>query len=310
MVLWLTLAFLMLSCGSLPGPIAKNVEGVVWEKVFGTKTTLFSIGGFESGESVQQTSDGGYILVGPTIDKGYDIWLLKTDALGNKLWGKTFGGDFADHGRCAQQTSDGGYIVVGSTMFGTSWEDVYQRGGDQVWLVKTDVDGNEVWNKIFGGNHGGVGYFVQQTPDGGYILVGETDSYGAGSLDVWLIKTDADGNELWNKTFGGADTDTGNCVRQTMDGGYVLVGKTRSYGAGSSDVWLIKTDDNGNELWDLYFGGSSYDGGESLVQTADGSYVITGYTAHKISGLAGLGCAKMDSTTDKNLFLVKFARNY
>lgn len=411
MVLWLTLAFLMLSCGSLPGPIAKNVEGVVWEKVFGTKTTLFSIGGFESGESVQQTSDGGYVLVGSTMDKSWDIWLLKTDAHGNKLWSKTLGGDFADIGHCAQQTSDGGYIVVGATMYGTSWEDVYQRGGDQAWLVKTDVDGNEVWNKMFWGNLGGVGYSVQQTPDGGYIFVGKTYSYGAGRSDIWLIKTDDNGNELWNKTFGGADTDAGYCVQKTTDGGYILVGETRSYGAGSSDVWLIKTDDNGNELWnrtyggtsadigrfvqqtsdggyiiagdfgssgtigadmwliktdangneswsktfgsdvsdtancvrqtmdggfvmtgsigsrvgesdvslikvdsngntlwDLKFGGSSGDEGQSLVQTTDGSYVITGYTSHKISGLAGLGCAKMDSTTDQNLFLVKFAR--
>ncbi len=416
MVLWLTLAFLILSCCNSHSSITKNVEGVVWEKVFGTKSTFFSAGGFESGKSVQQTTDGGYVIVGSTMDKNWDIWLLKTDAHGNKLWSKTLGGEFADYGHCAQQISDGGYIVVGSTMYGTSWEDVYQQGGNQVWLVKTDVDGNELWNKMFGGNHSDVGYSVQQTPDGGYIIVGETYSYGAGRSDIWLIKTDADGDELWNKTFGGADTDAGYCVQKTTDGGYILVGETRSYGAGSSDVWLIKTDDNGNELWnrtyggtgtdigrfvqqtsddgyilvgetnsygaggsdiwliktdadgneswskafgsdisdtancvrqtmdggyvmtgsigsrvgkydttsdvalikvdsngntlwDLHFGGSSYDAGQSLVETTDGSYVITGYTFKKISGLAGLSCANMDRTEDERLFLVKFARH-
>ncbi len=134
------------------------------------------------------------------------------------------------------------------------------------------------WDKTFGDTGTDEGWSVQQTSDGGYIIAGWTFSYGAGGEDVWLIKTDSDGNKLWDKTFGGTDPDYGYSVQQTSDGGYIISGTTYSYGAGKYDVWLIKTDSNGNKLWDKIFASTDPDEGHSVEQTSDGGYIIAGYT--------------------------------
>jgi hypothetical protein len=236
-----------------------------WDRTFGGS-------GLDSGSSVQQTSDGGFIIVGDTASfgaGGFDVWLIKTDADGNKLWDRTFGGGGSDWGSSVQQTSDGGFILVGYT---TSF------GAGDVWLIKTDADGNKLWDRTFGGGGSDWGSSVQQTSDGGFILVGYTASFGAGGFDVWLIKTDADGNKLWDRTFGGGGSDWGSSVQQTSDGGFILVGWTWSFGAGGPDVWLIKTDADGNKLWDRTFGGSMVDRGFSVQQTSDGGFIIVGAT--------------------------------
>jgi hypothetical protein len=202
----------------------------------GNKTWARTFGGTgdDGGYSVQQTSDGGYIVAGHTTSYGAgnnDAWLIKTDASGDETWEKTLGGASYDWGYSVQQTSDGGYIITGYT--GDNGVD-----SSGVWLIKTDASGNKSWDKTFGG--AGEGHSVQQASDGGYIIAGSTQSYGAGGSDVWLIKTDASGNKTWDIAFGGANWDWGYSVRQTSDSGYVIAGSTQSYGAGGSDVWLIK----------------------------------------------------------------------
>jgi hypothetical protein len=220
----LLISLISMSCGGGATPAA-----TAWTKTFGGS-------GNDHGHSVQQTSDGGYVIAGSTGSYGAgsaDVWLIKTDSSGNMAWNKTFGGSGNDYGHSVQQTSDGGYVIAGST-------GSYGAGNDDVWLVKTDSSGNAAWNKTFGGSSEDHGYSVRQTSDGGYIIAGLTGSYGAGNDDVWLIKTDSSGNMAWHRTFGGSGNDYGHSVQQTSDGGYIIAGYTGSYGAGGSDIWLIK----------------------------------------------------------------------
>jgi len=238
-----------------------------WNKTFGTSES-------DWGDAMIETSDGSYVLVGNTNSYGaggYDLWLIKTDADGNELWNKTFGGPGLEAGNSVIETTDGGYVLAGIM-------DSYGSGGMDVWLIKTDVDGNELWDKTFGGSGDDFEYSVIETQDGGYVVAGFTESYGAGGKDVWLIKTDVDGNEVWNKTYGGSDDDWGDSVVETQDGSYVIEAFTKSYGAGGWDVWLLKTDADGNEVWEKTFGGSGSDAGDSIIETTDGGYIIAGIT--------------------------------
>jgi hypothetical protein len=282
---------LLLALTPLTHTTAATEPQVEWEKTFGGQNS-------DWGFSVQQTSDGGYIIVGTTWSYGAgeaDVYLIKVDANGNMQWSRTFGGAREDRGFSVQQTRDGGYIIVGST---TS----YGAGLYDVYLIKVDANGNMQWSKTFGGTGHDVGYSVQQTRDGGYIIVGYTESYGAGGYDVYLIKVDANGNMQWSRTFGGSGDDEGYSVQQTSDGGYIIVGSTTSYGAGGSDVYLIKVDANGNMQWSRTFGGARDDGGSSVQQTSDGGYIIVGYTASYGAGgsdvyLIKLGLGTIPTTT-------------
>ncbi|UCF49470.1 MAG: PKD domain-containing protein [Thermoplasmatales archaeon] len=188
-------------------------------------------------------------------------------------WNKTYGGVGEDWCYDGQQTKDGGYILVGYTTSQGS-------GQEDIWLVKTDMNGTMVWNKTFGGYTQDKGYSVQQTTDGGYILTGKTFSYGHGSCDLWLIKTDENGNEQWNKTHGNVQADAGFSVKQTSEGRYIITGYTRSYGWGDpGDIWLIKTNETGVELWNRTWGGpytGASEEGFSVEQTPDSGYILTG----------------------------------
>jgi len=241
----------------------------------------FDSGVEDYGYAAQQTSDGGYIIVGCTnyiIGADFlDVWLIKTDSLGNEQWNKTFGGSEREYGLSVRQTSDGGYIVVGATSS-------FGAGNPDAWLLKTDSSGNEQWNKTFGWGLWDFGQSVQQTSDSGYIIAGLTNSTGAGDSDAWLIKTDGSGNEQWNKTFGGSDRDEGQTALETSDGGYIMAGTTNSSGASYPNVWLIKTDNLGNEEWNKIFGGNNWDVssfhwfGHAIQQTSDDEYVVAGGT--------------------------------
>ncbi|MCX7012548.1 MAG: dockerin type I repeat-containing protein [Candidatus Sumerlaeota bacterium] len=250
---------------------------------------------FDYGNSVQQTTDGGYVLAGWTQSYGAggdDAWLIKTDAAGNKQWDRTFGGASGDWAASVQQTADGGYVLAGYT-------DSYGAGGGDAWLIKTDATGNKQWDRTFGGALHDWADSVQQTADGGYVLAGGTDSYGVGGGDVWLIKTDEYGNKEWDRTFGGANYDGAGSVQQTSDGGYVIAGGTQSYGVGGGDAWLIKTDEDGNEEWDHTSGGVDWDWANSVQQTSDGGYVYAGCMRTSGPGYADVWLVKTDAAGNR-----------
>ena len=253
-----------------------------WNQTFGGSD-------YDYGYSVQQTTDGGYIIVGHTgIYINYDVYLIKTDANGNESWSQTFGGNVNEYGYSVQQTTDSGYIITGFT-------ESFGVGGD-VYLIKTDADGNETWSQTFGGSDYDGGWCVQQTTEGGYIITGVTYSFGAGEFDVYLIKTDTVGNEIWSQTFGGSYYDHGFSVQQTNDGGYIIAGSIQYFVAGySRDVYLIKTDANGNESWTQTFGENSNDEGWSVQQTTDGGYILAGYTCSYSNGDSDVWLIRLDS---------------
>ncbi|MCK5629998.1 MAG: hypothetical protein KAI26_05245, partial [Nanoarchaeota archaeon] len=226
------------------------------------------------GYSVVQTSDGGYVVTGKSQSYGGsddDLLLIKFDSSGAEEWTKTVGGTSADVGNSVAQTSDGGYIVTGST-------DSYDIASYDLLLVKFNSSGAEEWTKAVGDTSSDHGYSVAQTSDGGYVVTGLTYSYGAGGIDVWLIKFNSSGAEEWTKTVGDTNTDRSNSVVQTSDGGYIVTGDTKSYSAGDSDVLLVKFDSSGAEEWTKTVGGTSADVGYSVVQTSDGGYIVTGNT--------------------------------
>lgn len=235
--------------------------------------------------SIQQTSDGGYIIAGSAFNQeaesAMDALLIKVDANGNELWNKTFSGNGwgDDELHSVQQTDDGGYILTGQISNDTI----------DVWLIKTDENGNELWNRSFNGPGNDYGFSVQKANDGGYLILGETspligESSSArlfGYLDAWLIKTDSNGSEQWNKTLGGSNNDYGNFLIKTRDGNYAFTGRT-SDKYGNSLIWLIKISAEGKEIWNKTLGwnnnimtGSQLIGeGRYVQQTADGGYIV------------------------------------
>ena len=250
--------------------IKTNFHGErVWSRVFGG-------GQNDYGRSVKETEDGGYIIAGETNSFGsgnYDVYLVRVDTAGNRLWDKTFGGLGDDIGYEVVGSADGGYVIAGHTRS-------YGRGGDDAWLIKTGPKGKKEWSRFYGGSGYDNARSVQQTTDGGYILTGGTTSYGSGNTDVWLVKVGPNGKKKWDKTFGGHKADSGYMVRQTMDGGYIIVGETSSFGSrGNSDVLLVKADSLGNKVWQRSFGGKETDIGYSVSQTSDGGYIVTGETS-------------------------------
>ena len=227
-----------------------SVGNMLWSKTYGGV----------SGDSVVQTSDGGFAIAGMTLPvgaNGNEVYLVKTDSVGNMLWSKTYGGTGTDEGYSVVQTSDGGFAIAGMTL-------PVGANGNDVYLVKTDSVGNMLWSKTYGG---GQGRSVVQTSDGGFAIAGFTDAYKGG---VCLVKTDSVGNMLWNKTYGGI---SGDSVVQTSDGGYrnswylFFWASSRLYGE-----YLVKTDSTGNMLWNKTYERPSSTFGGSLVQTEDGGF--------------------------------------
>jgi hypothetical protein len=240
----------------------------------------------EASEDLIKTNDGGFLISGskfvsPPFKR--DLYIIKTNNLGDTLWTRTIGGSKVEFGYSVQQTQDGGYIVGGSS---TSTG----AGGSDGYLVKIDSSGNTLWSKTFGGMQNDVFQSVKQTRDGGYILGGRTDSYGAGGSDLYLLKTDSTGTEEWFKYWGGLNSDRGNSVTPLQDGGYMLAGYINNETTSLNELYAVRTDGNGDTLWTKNYSGNGLAMGYAVIQTNDDGFLLAGHTAVQIyvKGLAYL----------------------
>jgi hypothetical protein len=244
---------------------------VIWQHTFGGA-------GYDEGRAVIQTHDGGYAVVGKTSSYGTggdDMWLVKTDANGGVQWQQTFGGFSDDEGNAIIQTDDGGFILAGGSDSLIDGSGHQIDGGDGGWLVKTDANGVMIWDQTYGDTKIKDCWIkdLVQTIDGGFALVGNTEESCWSRENIWLMKTEANGNVTWQQTYGGREAEWGAAVIQTVDGGFALVGHTNSFGAGGEHMWLVKTDANGGIQWHQTYGGFD---AQDLVQTTDGGFALVG----------------------------------
>lgn len=258
----------------------------LWSRTFGGV-------GLDIALSVVLADDGGYVLGGITNSFGagdQDGWMIKTNANGDTLWSRTFGGAQYEYGGNVGRTADGGYFMAGSTRS-------YGAGNSDFWLVKTDANGVTLWSRTYGGPALDGAIWGQQTTDGGYSLAGYTTSFGAGGRDFWVVKTNANGDSLWSRTFGGPLWDIGYDVIQTADSGYVIAGETQSFGEPNGDFLLVKTNANGDSLWAHTYGQPWEDTPYCVRQTMDGGYVVVGQSVRS-NGIPDVWLVKTSANGD------------
>ncbi len=284
-------------------------SGVVsWEKCFGgTKN--------DRAYSVQQTTDGGYVVGGYSSSNdgdasgnhgGTDIWIIKLTSTGDLEWQKMLGGTKDDWLGSVQQTTDGGYILFGSTESNDGDVSV-NRGDADFWLVKLTDAGAISWERTLGGYDYDQGNSIRQTADGGYIVAGTTESTDGdisgnnGWDDAWIAKLNSAGNIEWQKCMGGFLRDGANNIQQTADGGFVAAvrSSSKTYGdfttnKGAYDSWIVKMNKSGIVEWKKNLGGSKNDIIEYIVQTNDGGYVAAGYSESEDFDLTGLHIGGFD----------------
>ena len=301
----------------------------VWDKSYGGtgEDVLYSL---------QQTRDGGFVLGGYSISGasgnktsmnsgGYDFWVVRTDANGNLLWDHSFGGNNDDFMRSVWQTTDGGFLLGGQSLSGANGNKTSPNfGTNDFWVVRLNANGNRVWDRSFGGTSADRLQALCQTSDGGFVLggvslsgaTGNKTSSNYGLNDFWLVRLDADGNKVWDRSFGGTDNDELLSLDQAVEGGFILGGfswsdangnkTTRS--SGETDMWLVRTDANGNKLWDSSYGGRNSDSARSLQQTMGGGVIMggisdSGTTGNKTSpyfgGIADFWVVRADALGNK-----------
>ncbi|MCF6341846.1 MAG: hypothetical protein L3J31_03450, partial [Bacteroidales bacterium] len=286
-----------------------------WEKSFGGSSR-------DLGNNILQTADKGYLFAATTksIDGdvnenhgGTDFWLLKTDSLGNIEWERTYGGSEDETFSALKQMNDSVLLLIGSSK--SSDGDVGANyGGKDYWLVKTDTDGNLLWEKNYGGSESDNGASVALKNDGGFVLGGSSKSSDGdvtkdlGLDDYWLASCDADGNILWQRSYGGSNNDVLKQI-EPMDGGYLLTGYSFSYDInvtdnhGSSDMWIVKIFSDGLIDWARSLGGSQADGAVAMAFSSDFGYLVAGYSS-SLDGDVEENSGNMD------MWIVKLCEDY
>ncbi len=240
--------------------------GIVWENTFGGNQEDYGY------SVVENTSQHRYITVGRSRsggNGGYDVYLFAVDTNGTQAWQLYFGGSVDDGAYSMCNTNDGGYAIAGYTYS-------YGVGGSDVYIIKTNGFGVLEWQKFYGGINDEYGWNINQTSDGGYVIAGYTNSFGNGAQDIYVIRLNSAGDTVWTKTIGGTDNDLAFGVEQTSDGDFIIAGTTYSFGAGNSDIYLIKIGANGDSLWAKTIGTTANDRGLAIAIAQDGGYIIAG----------------------------------
>jgi hypothetical protein len=274
----------------------------LWSKTYGGEST-------EQGRSVIETDDGGFLLFGSTrsyTDSYRNFWLIKTSSNGDSLWSKTYGGSDVDAGYYLIKSSDSGYLLVGTTASYGNGGTIY---GTDIWLIKINEDGDSLWSQTYGGGGDEYCKYIYQDDDGGITIIANTESYGNGENDIWLIKADSNGDSLWSKTYGGINDEFSSSIIDIGGSGYLIVGQTLSTGNGSSDLWLIQIDENGDSLWSKTYGGEGWDYPYHAEKTSDnGCIIVGGYDSDNDS--PDIWSLKIAPITINNINQMDFPKEY
>jgi hypothetical protein len=282
------LTVLIMNCFAL-NHVAAQAPAIQWQKNFGGSASDYAY-------SIIPTADGGYVTAGKSNSSDFDVtgnhgsndcWVIKMNSSGLIDWQKSYGGSGDDGAYTIRQTPDGGYIL-GAYSFSADGDVTVNKGGQDLWIVKLDMDGNIQWQKSYGGSEDDTPFSICLTTDGGYVIAGSSYSSDSdltvnnGALDVWVLKIDSIGTLQWQKSFGGADYDYAATILQTPDGGYIVAGGAGSNGGdvtgchGGGDAWVIRLDAAANVQWKKCYGGTGYDDCYSFISTNDGGFLICG----------------------------------
>ena len=256
---------------------------IMWQKTFGGENGDY-------GTDIVECQDGGYAIIGGTMSAGEgetDAIIVRTDVNGNELWSRTYGSEGSDSALAIVECSTGGFAFTGYSRNGT-W------GRHNLWLVRTDASGNVLWEHLYGGTDNDQGFALIEVSTGGFAVAGITRSFGSidpltmiRTFDIWLLRTDTQGHLLWNSTYGGTADDISHSILEIPDGGFAISGEFnssyQSVGGGPliqyhPDAFIIRTDANGEALWNQTYGGIANDFSRSLVQLEDGSFALSGFT--------------------------------
>ncbi|MFN5325534.1 MAG: hypothetical protein ACK5C5_11490 [Bacteroidota bacterium] len=254
-----------------------------------------------------RTSDGGYLLTGLSDSQDGDInqsviydttnvFVVKTDSLGNKQWAKIYGGNNYDKGRFGMEDANGNYLIVGTTL-STDGDVVANHANSEVFVMKLNSLGDIIWLRTYGGNGFESARCILQTSDGNYLIGAYTTSPGGdvnaphrGEHDGWIFKTDTAGNIIWSTTYGGSETDRIRWIEPLADGGYMFIGSTMSSDIdcignhGDHDFWIGRIDSIGTLIWSKVYGGSGPEWAYHLLAEPDSTWLVTGFTGSNNNG--------------------------
>jgi hypothetical protein len=301
--LWVTTFAVFGSCILHAQPISP--PAILWQNTFGGEwgepfwemdvaTNDGCILGGASGSGVSGNKTA------PSWGSG-DFWAVRVDAHGNQLWDRSYGGEDSDEMRSLKRTQDGGFVFAGDTTSGIGGiKSTRGYGGTDYWVVRTDANGQKLWDQTIGSEGSDFLQAVCETSDGGFLaggvswagISGGKTSANYGDLDAWLVRLDANGNKVWDQSFGGTGDDRITDICMTQDGGFILGGFSSSPPSGNKtspayggwDGWLIRLDANGTKLWEKTFGGANGDVLHSLQQTRDGGFILGGSTESSNNG--------------------------